>query len=304
MSWMFPIWGYATYNKPVVQHAQEQVKKSLAQLDRHLLYRTYLVGERLTLADITVSCSLHPLFNNVLSAEWRAPYTNVVRWYVTCMNQPNFKKVFGECVLAAEEAKPAQPKKEEKKPKEAKPAAPKKEEKPAADEPAEGEEVEEKPKAKNPLDLLPPTSFNLEDWKRFYSNNDTKPTAMDYFWKNYDAEGFSVWRVDYKYNEELKLTFMSSNLIGGFYNRVERAKKYAFGSLCVLGENNSNCIAGYMVVRGQEVPFEFTDAADYESYEFKKVDPKDDAVRALMGDYFAWEETIEGKPFAAGKIFK
>jgi len=301
--WLVQALGGRPFNKPVYQHAQEMFKHSLEKLNRTLQHRTFLAAEHITLADIAVASSLHPFFVHLLSPEWRAPIKNVVRWYTTCMNQPAFKKVFGACVLAKEETKPPMPKKEEKKPKETKPAgAPKEAKKPAKDE--DEEEEEEKPKPKSKLDLLPPTTFNLEDWKRFYSNNDTKPTAMEYFWKHYDPTGFSVWRVDYKYNNELKLIFMSSNLIGGFYNRIERVKKYGFGSLCVLGENNKNEVHGYMVLRGHEVPFEVTDAPDYESYEFTRVDENDPKVRELMGDYFAWEKEIEGKVFADGKVFK
>lgn len=150
------------------------------------------------------------------------------------------------------------------------------------------DEEEEKPapKPKSKLDSLPPSSLNLEEWKRVYSNNDTRPTAINWFWEHFDPEGYSIWRVDYKYNDELTKVFMSSNLIGGFFNRLERARKYAFGSLVVLGEgkhqfietfihaynmrirsqsikffsfnyvDNANSIAGYFVIRGQEVPEE------------------------------------------------
>ncbi|RKP04842.1 hypothetical protein THASP1DRAFT_20615, partial [Thamnocephalis sphaerospora] len=154
-------------------------------------------------------------------------------------------------------------------------------------------------------ELLPPSSLNLEDWKRFYSNNDTKPDAMNWFWDNFDAEGYSIWRVDYKYNDELAKVFMSSNLIGGFFARLERARKYAFGVLNVYGADNANQIGGYFVIRGQEVPFEVYDAADFESYNFVKVeDIKDEAFRAALGDVFAWEGSQNGNAFADGKVFK
>jgi elongation factor 1-gamma len=43
---------------------------------------------------------------------------------------------------------------------------------------AKEEEEEEldpaEPKAKNPLDDLPKSSFNLEEWKHVYSNRDTR----------------------------------------------------------------------------------------------------------------------------------
>ena len=34
----------------------------------------------------------------------------------------------------------------------------------------------------------------------------------------FDKEGYSIWRVDFKYPEELTQVFMSSNQIGGFYS--------------------------------------------------------------------------------------
>jgi elongation factor 1-gamma len=41
----------------------------------------------------------------------------------------------------------------------------------------------------------------LENWKRVYSNEDT-PKAMQYFYENFDTEGFSIWRIDFKYPTE------------------------------------------------------------------------------------------------------
>ena len=100
---------------------------------------------------------------------------------------------------------------------------------------------------------------------------------------------------------------MSSNLVGGFFQRLERAKKYAFGSVCVLGEDNKNEISGVFVFRGNGIPFEVTDAADYESYEFKKME-LNDATKKIVDEYFSWGENngdvVQGKKFADGKIFK
>jgi elongation factor 1-gamma len=177
-----------------------------------------------------------------------------------------------------------------------KPAAPK----PAAAAPAEAKDE----KAKNPLDLLPPSAFILDAWKRFYSNNEVRPDSIKYFWENFDREGYSIWKVNYKYNSELTLTFMSANLIGGFFQRIERARKYAFGSMLVLGENNNNEISGYFVFRGQDVPFEITDAPDYESFEFTRANIDDAKVRESFEDYLAWDGKLDGKKFCDGKIFK
>lgn len=41
--------------------------------------------------------SLYPL--QVLEPAFRQPYPNVTRWFVTCVNQPQFKAVLGEVKL-------------------------------------------------------------------------------------------------------------------------------------------------------------------------------------------------------------
>jgi elongation factor 1-gamma len=208
--------------------------------------------------------------------------------------QSQFKAALGEVTFCEVETKYTPPKKE---------AAPKPAAAPAAAETTESAEPAKKPKSK--LDLLPPSSFNLEEWKRFYSNNDTKPTAMNWFWEHFDAEGYSIWRVAYKYNDELAKVFMSSNLIGGFFARLERARKYAFGSLVVLGEDDKNEIEGFFVIRGQEIPEEVTDAADFDSYSFTKIENlADEKFRADLADSFAWEGSFNGKTFADAKVFK
>ncbi|KAJ1970047.1 hypothetical protein IWQ62_000207 [Dispira parvispora] len=302
ISWFKPILGSIAPNKVVINQAKEDLVRAFTYLNNVLLSRTFLVGERVTLADIVMTCNLVVGYKRVFSPEFRSQFKNLNRYFLTCVNQPQFAKVIGAVTLMDKEPTFAPLKKDDKKAKKA-PAAPKAA-KPAAAAVEAAPAEEPKPKAKNPLDLLPPTPFNLEEWKRFYSNNDTKPTAMDYFWKNYDPQGWSIWKVSFKYNSELTLTFMSNNQIGGFFARLERARKYAFGTLLVLGENNNNEIQGYFVIRGQEVPFEIYDAADYDSYEFVKVDPTNPATKEEIGDYFAWEGPSLPKPCADGKVFK
>ncbi|MBO8589854.1 hypothetical protein INN88_14770, partial [Staphylococcus aureus] len=88
-------------------------------------------------------------------------------------------------------------KKEAKKEAKKEPAKPKVE---ANDE----EEEAPKPKPKNPLDLLPPSTMILDEWKRLYSNTKTnfREVAIKGFWDMYDPEGYSLWFCDYKYNDE------------------------------------------------------------------------------------------------------
>ena len=70
-TWVFPTMGIMAFNKNATERAKEDVKKSLAVLDKVLLTKTYLVGERITLADICVAYALKMLFENVLEPGFR-----------------------------------------------------------------------------------------------------------------------------------------------------------------------------------------------------------------------------------------
>ena len=55
----------------------------------------------------------------------------------------------------------------------------------------------------------------MDEWKKTYSNKDTATVALPYFWEHFEKEHYSIWYCEYKYPDELTLTFMSCNLIGG-----------------------------------------------------------------------------------------
>jgi elongation factor 1-gamma len=94
---------------------------------------------------------------------------------------------------------------------------------------------------------------------------------------------------------------MSSNQIGGFFNRLKASRKYLFGSMGVLGENNNNVITGTFILRGQDVKAVVAEAPDWESYEFTRIDLADDAQKAYFEAALAWDLERDGKKWADGK---
>merc|ERR1711862_560415 len=100
--------------------------------------------------------------------------------------------------------------------------------------------VEKKP---DPFEKMPKGTFDMEEWKKFYSNND-EPESVAWFWEHFDHENYSIWRGDYKYNDELTMVFMSCNLIGGMFQRLDKLNKNAFASVCLFGQNNDSSISG------------------------------------------------------------
>jgi len=317
-TWVFPTLGIMQFNKQNTERAKEDISKAMTALNDHLLHHTFLVGERLTVADISVACTMISLYQNVLDPGFRKPFGNVNRWFSTVVNQPQAKKVLGAIKMAekmaqfdakkyAEVSKGGDNKKDnkkEKKPKEEKPKAEKKkEEKPAA---AQEEAPLEKPKEKDPFAAMPKGNWDMDDFKRFYSNND-EDKSVPYFWEKFDKENFSIWRCDYKYNDELTMVFMSCNLMGGMFQRLEKLRKNAFASMALFGENNNSTISGIWVWKGHELAFELSEdwKIDYSSYEWKKLDADAPETKEMVNQYLCWVgKDAQGRAFNQGKIFK
>ena len=94
---------------------------------------------------------------------------------------------------------------------------------------------------------------------------------------------------------------MSSNLVGGFFNRLEASRKYLFGSMGVLGTSNNSVISGAFILRGQDFKPVFDVAPDWESYEFKRLDLGKPEDKDFFEAALAWDLKIDGKAWVDGK---
>ncbi|KAJ2765613.1 Elongation factor 1-gamma, partial [Coemansia linderi] len=129
---VYPILGYMPFVKPAQQFSEEQLFRFLGVLDAILLNKTFLVGERITIADIAFACDLMTAYALYLTSEDRKKYRNVTRYFKTMINQPAFKAVVGEVTLCVERVKPQPSAKDAKK-------AEKKAEKKPAEQPKKAE---------------------------------------------------------------------------------------------------------------------------------------------------------------------
>lgn len=321
--WVFAFMGIIQFQKNNVERAKQDLKTTLAALNSRLVHQTFLVGERLTLADIVVFATLLSAYEKVLDPSFRAPFGSVNRWFNTVLNQPQVKAVvkgFTMCAKVADidpkkfaefQAKTGgaqQQQKEPKEKKEKKPAPAKKEKEPEPAEEMDAAEMAlaEEPKSKDPFDAMPKGTFNFDDFKRCYSNED-ESKSIPYFWEKFDPEHYSIWFGEYKYPEELTKVFMSCNLITGMFQRLDKMRKQAFSSVCLFGEDNNSTISGVWVWRGQDLAFTLSPdwQVDYEVYDWKKLDPKAEETKKLVAQYFSWSGTdSKGRKFNQGKIFK
>jgi len=318
-AWVFPTLGAMPNNKGAVAEGKANLLAALEHLNAALATKTFLVGERPSSADAAVVASLNLAFKQVLSEEYRKNLPHVTRWFQTCVNQPEFNsfgktqlcdkeaqfdaKTFGEVNKKGKDNKKAAAPKKEKAKAESKPKAEKKKEEPK---PAAAPEAGDAPaKKKDPWADLG-GKYDMDAWKRCYSNNDTIPVAMDYFWEKMDKENYSCWFGKYKYGDEIPMPFMASNLIRGMFQRLDKMRKHSFASVAVLGEAPNLEISGVWFWKGQDLAFKLSDdwKVDYDTYEWSKLDTDNAADRKKIQEYFAWEGDFDGKKFQDAKVYK
>jgi len=324
LAWVGPVMGYIPYNSEIHKQAVENVKAALAALNMHLEKHTYLVGERISLADIVAATVLVPLYQKVLEPRVRNPYHSVNRWFETICQQENFSSVLklestSWCTVAQkpkvtekkqekskEKSKEEKPKehKEEKK-KEEKPKESKKKAKEEVDDDEEEDEGEKEEKKPDPLALLPKSTFILDEFKREYSNKSVDESS-EYLFKNFDPAGYTAYWCNYKYNSENTVLFRTCNLIGGFFQRMEKMHKYAFGVMLIVGTEKLHDITGFWLIRGKEIPAHMNEEVpDTELYEWKPMPwPGElEANKQRIKTFLAWE-AVDGKECLEGKAFK
>jgi len=244
----------------------------------------------LTVADLVVAVSLILPFQTALDGGFRKAMQNVTNLVDKIIKLPEVVKRLGNVKFALKVIKAVvAPKKEE-----AKKEAPKK-----AAHTEDGEE-EEKPAKKeaNPLDILPPSPFDLYSFKTFFVNSkDKRGEGMKFFFENYDKAGYCVYFIHYeKYEGEGTVLYQTANGMNGFLQRVDNFRKHTFAMHAILGEEPNLEIMGVWLFRGTEVPQEMKDNPQFEYYKIRELSLDNEADKDLITDFWCAkpEDTIRG----------
>ncbi|KAE8711699.1 Elongation factor 1-gamma [Hibiscus syriacus] len=287
--WLYPRVGLSVYLPPAEEAAIASLKRALDSLSTHLASNTYLVGHSVTLADIIMTCNLYTGFCHIMTKSFTSEFPHIERQRpVHLLHQ---KKLATQPKESKPKAK-AEPKKE----------TIKEAEKPPLKAEAAEEEEAPKPKPKNPLDLLPPSKMVLDDWKRLYSN--TKTNFRE------DSGTCTIPKDTHSGSATTNTTrntvsFVTMNKVGGFLQRMDLARKYAFGKMLVIGAEPPFKVKGLCLFRGQQIPqFVLDECYDMELYEWKKVDITDEAQKERVSQMIEDCEPFEGEPLLDAKCFK
>jgi elongation factor 1-gamma len=296
---VYPIFGWKNYCKESADKANNRLKEFMRTLDAHLKDKDFVMGSRLTLADVTLFRELKYFFQLVFPKGLRDKlFPNATKWFQRMAETEEVKKAYGKILLCNQPLKPfIKEEKQEKKP----------EKKPEKHEDTKKEEPPKEKKKVNPLDELPPSKLELESFKRAFLNNKDKEDAMKKFWEIYDPEGYSLWWVEYQnLPSECKILYRTSNSKGMFLQKCDAVRRYAFAVHGVYGVENDYKVRGMWMFRGKEIPQEMKDNDLYEYLTFRRIDINNPQDKQLVHDYWTKldeNDEVEGRKCADCEYF-
>jgi len=96
-----PLFGFSKFTPEKHQEGLEGSAKALSTLERWFTDgdKEWLVGGRVTLADIVWFVALYNLYSNAFGAEERAKYPHVLKWLHRAASQPQFQVYYPEVKL-------------------------------------------------------------------------------------------------------------------------------------------------------------------------------------------------------------
>lgn len=96
LAYVLPSISVVKIDSETVEQAKKELLAQLRIFNEILLNKTYLVGERLTVADVSVALDLLPAYQHVFDESARRNLVNVNRWFCTVVNQQHVKDVVGD----------------------------------------------------------------------------------------------------------------------------------------------------------------------------------------------------------------
>jgi elongation factor 1-gamma len=94
-TWVYPHLGLFQSNPDEIRLVRRASKNALRIVDEHLQNNTFLVGERISLADISLFSVLHDLYLHVVGEKFAQKFRSLTRWFLTVANTNEAYNVIG-----------------------------------------------------------------------------------------------------------------------------------------------------------------------------------------------------------------
>ena len=281
---IYPIFNWKELNKEMSDNANKKLNQNVKILEKQLKHgKKYILGDKITLADIVLFRYLRYFMMLHFPENLRnSLLPKVTKWFENIMKSPEAIEAYGRTILCKKQLRPLNIKIDRSK----------------------RLELFKNSKVKkeiNPLDSLPSSSFNLEQFKTdFMEEKGNKDEIMKKFWKEFDPKGYSLWWLEYQnLSMEGKKLFRMKNSKNFFLERIdEDFKNYAFGIHGVYGKEGDYKVKGLWLWRGNEIPKEIKENDYFKYMTIKNLKSDNNNDKQIVNEY--WTKTnkndkVEGR---------
>ncbi|KIM73376.1 hypothetical protein PILCRDRAFT_81186, partial [Piloderma croceum F 1598] len=94
-TWLLCQGKFGPYSKELHEIFTGKERRALSTINKHLEDRTYVVGDRITLADLTLANALAFALPHTLDKEQRTNFSNVIKHFELIAAEPSLKELFG-----------------------------------------------------------------------------------------------------------------------------------------------------------------------------------------------------------------
>ena len=97
---VYPIFGWMEHDKDLVNESGKELLNNLKIVDKHLEGKKYLVGDKMTLADVVLVNKIRLLFMMIYTDGLRThQLKNLNDYFISIMETPEAKKAYGRTLL-------------------------------------------------------------------------------------------------------------------------------------------------------------------------------------------------------------
>ena len=275
---IYPIFNWKEYNKELSDESNKKLKQYMIILEKELSKgNKYILGNKITLADVILFRYLRFFMMLHFTENIRnSLFPKLTKWFENIMNSPEAVEAYGRTILCKKQIKPLNIKFDKNK---------------LSNEGKHGVKKE-----KNPLDSLPPSSFDLESFKQefFEDKSNHKDKAMEKFWKEFDPKGYSLWWMEYQnLDTEGKKLFRTKNSRNFFLERLDDDfRRFTFGIHGVYGNEGNYKVRGVWLWRGNKIPREIKENDYFKYLTVKNLKSDNNNDKQLVNEY--WTKTNKG----------
>ncbi|KAG1659265.1 hypothetical protein FOA52_008194 [Chlamydomonas sp. UWO 241] len=131
-------------------------------------------------------------------------------------------------------------------------------------------------------------TFDLPRWCKFYTWNRSKPADLtEFLWRRFDPRTNTIHVLTYRAQDAIFIGYQGDNVAHGMACRLEQ---YLDGTMDLFGvmhtfldhETGAYKVLGVLITDGLDVPPQLRRMADYEHFQYSKVDPKDPSMRKFV----------------------